>query len=189
MERYQDVTGGEGTNGHPRISEEPELELERSEDQESVGHEDDEQQEDEGDEEEDEDSTASSTRHLRDEELELLILQNLGFHGNFYAPGKIIRAEDFTESEGESGSDSDGEDRNGLDDSIGELAIRSRAPKARDNHGAQRKRKRASGTRRRSVFNVDKRRAQWLSEMEDRALRRGPVMGVSQEEFKQGKWL
>lgn len=189
MERYQDVTGGEGTSGHPRISEEPELESERSEDQESVGHEDDDRQEDEGDEEEDEDSTASSTRHLRDDELELLILQNLGFHGNFYAPGKIIRAEDFTESEGESGSDSDGEDRNGLDDSIDELAIRSRAPKARDNHGAQRKRKRASGTRRRSVFNVDKRRAQWLSEMEDRALRRGPVMGVSQEEFKQGKWL
>lgn len=188
MDRYQDATGGDGAGGHPRISEEPELELERSEDQESVGNEDDEQHEDEGDEEEDEDSTASSTRHLRDDELELLILQNLGFHGNLYAPGKIIRTEDFTESEGESDLETDGEDRDGLDDSIDELAIHSRAaPGTRDTSGAQRKRKRPSGVRRRSVFNVDKRRKQWLSEMEDRALRRGPVMGISQEEFKQGE--
>lgn len=189
VDRYQEPVDGDESVAHPRISEEPELE--GSEAQESVENDDDEQQDEEGTEDDDDDaSTASSTRHLREDELEQLILQNLGFHGNFHAPGKIIPTGDYPSSEDEFMSyfDVEGE-TNGLDDSVDELAIRSRSPIVKGGASRQHKRKRGSSIRRQSDFNVDKRRKQWISETEDRALRRGPVMGVSLEDFKEGRCL
>lgn len=186
MDRYQEPAEANASVVHPRISEEPELE--GSEEQESIGNEDDAQQDEEGSEDEDDASTASSTRHLREDELEQLILQNLGFHGNFHAPGKIIPTGDYPSSGDDFESDSDLEEEgNGIDDSIDELAIRSRPSGPKDGVSGLHKRKRRSSARRKSVFNADKRRKQWISEMEDRALRRGPVLGVSLEDFKEGR--
>ncbi|KAJ9124215.1 hypothetical protein QFC22_001013 [Naganishia vaughanmartiniae] len=195
-----------------RIDEQPELDYERDPERnaeydrsiidtaseaERVGEE---EEEDEG-----EESNASSTRHLRDDELEVLILENLGFHGDLTRPGKIVPPE-VESTHSDVVTDSDDHDNSqidygqtGLESETDELAIRSTekpphsgATQAKVAYTGNKKRKRVprmadklQSKKKISEFDVEKRRKQWLSEKEDRALRRGPLMTLSEQEFKE----
>lgn len=194
MDRGIELAVDDERDEHPRIDEEPELELENSRDQDDRGEGDDqaEDEDDEGEDDEDDDdddSHASSTRHLKDDELEMLILQNnFGFRGTF-APGSRIGTFDLMESDVELGSASGRESDMGSEGSCDELGIRpaTKASRAGATSTGHRKKKRTGRPKKRPVFDIEKRREQWLSEMEDRALRRGPVMGITQEDFKNGR--
>ena len=194
MDRGHVVVGAPASRS--RIEEEPEFEISESREESGArGHSTAERVEDEGEDEQgsddqdsDDGSRASSTRHLRDDELEMLILQkHLGFRGSF-APGARIGAFDVSkteeEEEAESGFGSENEDEIDADESPDAFGSRPARDPARE-----RKRKGTGGQPRRVVFHVDKRRKQWLSEAEDRALRRGPVMGLSLQEFTHGRSL
>ncbi|KAJ9106298.1 hypothetical protein QFC21_001443 [Naganishia friedmannii] len=193
-----------------RIDEQPELDLEQYGERNS-GYDrsiidttsEAQADEEEEDDEEGEESNASSTRHLREDELEILILENLGFHGDLTRPGQTVPLEETSYSDiGSNNSEDDARidwDQTGLESDTDELAIRSAekpshtdASKAKDRRIGDKKRKRIQrmadklqSRKRISEFDVEKRRKQWLSEKEDRALRRGPVMGMSQQEFKE----
>lgn len=185
IDRGDEPAVDDGRAGHPRIEEEPELEHEDSRDQDTLDKDEEEEgEEEEEDDDDDDESNASSTRHLRDDELETLILQNgLGFHGNF-APGSRIGTFESMESDHESDSASDIEGNVNPD---GNRPVTVPTKSGGAFAGGHRKRKRKSSNKKRSAFDIEKRREQWLSEMEDRALRRGPVMGITQEEFKNGE--
>ncbi|KAJ9109856.1 hypothetical protein QFC19_001835 [Naganishia cerealis] len=196
-----------------RIEEQHELELERNEEHtredvpagfEAGEGEDEAEEEEQRDEQEGDESNASSTHHLRDDQLEVLILENLGFHGNLTRRGEMVLLEESYYSE--TGTDSD-DSQTRLESDSDELAIQL----TRDGHAVVashdaasaedqapsvirvKKRRRVPGTTRNKTrgkkrgeeFNVEKRRRQWLSEKEDRALRRGPLMAVSEAEFKE----
>lgn len=201
-----------------RIDEQPELDFERYGERDaeydreiidtaSEAEGDNGEEEDEED-EEGEESNASSTRHLRDDELEVLILENLGFHGDLTRPGETVRLEEESSSYSDIGFNSEDDsqldwDETGLESDTDELAIRSTEKpshhgesKAEDRYTGNKKRKRiprmgdkSRSKKRISEFDVDKRRKQWLSEKEDRALRRGPLMTISEQEFKEGEIL
>ena len=179
------------------IEEEPAFEMSESREERTgrIGEEaedgqgsDEDEDEDDQEGSDDDESHASSTRHLRDDELEMLILRkHLGFRGSF-APGIRIGMLDVSktaeEEEEEEQEESGFESGSEMDADASRDAFGSRP--ARD-PPRERKRKRTGSEPRRVVFDVEKRRRQWLSEAEDRALRRGPVMGLSLEEFKNGR--